>query len=84
MAVATMSSPKTSPQRTATGTRSPTKANLLTGYNCFAELAEVCAAFCEIVSGRSTADRTHPGGGPDGGADPAPSAAGDFVHRGTG
>ena len=30
----------------------PTKANLLTGYNCFAELAEACEAFCEKVNDR--------------------------------
>jgi transposase len=30
----------------------PTKANLLSGYNCFAELAEACEAFCEKVNGR--------------------------------
>jgi hypothetical protein len=30
----------------------PTKANLLSGYNCFAELAEACAVFCERVNGR--------------------------------
>lgn len=30
----------------------PTKANLLTGYNSFAELAEACEAFCEKVNGR--------------------------------
>jgi len=30
----------------------PTKANLLTGYNSFAELAEACEAFCTKVNGR--------------------------------
>ena len=30
----------------------PTKANLRTGYNSFAELAEACEAFCEKVNGR--------------------------------
>jgi transposase len=30
----------------------PTKANLLTGYNSFAELAHACEAFCETVNGR--------------------------------
>jgi hypothetical protein len=30
----------------------PTKANLLSGYNCFAELAEACEVFCEKVNGR--------------------------------
>ena len=30
----------------------PTKANLLTGYNSFAELAEACEAFCSKVNGR--------------------------------
>ena len=30
----------------------PTKANLLTGYNSFAELAEACEAFCDKVNGR--------------------------------
>jgi len=30
----------------------PTKANLLTGYNSFAELAEACEAFCVKVNGR--------------------------------
>jgi transposase len=30
----------------------PTKANLLTGYNSFAELAEACEQFCGIVNGR--------------------------------
>jgi hypothetical protein len=31
----------------------PSKANLLTGYNSFAELAEVCEAFCTKVNGRA-------------------------------
>jgi len=31
----------------------PTKANLLTGYNSFAELAEACEAFCDRVNGRT-------------------------------
>jgi len=30
----------------------PTKANLLTGYNSFAELAEACETFCARVNGR--------------------------------
>jgi len=30
----------------------PTKANLLSGYNSFAELAEACEVFCEKVNGR--------------------------------
>ena len=30
----------------------PTKANLLTGYNSFAELAEACEVFCVKVNGR--------------------------------
>jgi hypothetical protein len=30
----------------------PTKANLLSGYNAFAELAEACEQFCENVNGR--------------------------------
>jgi transposase len=30
----------------------PTKANLHSGYNSFAELAEACEAFCEKVNGR--------------------------------
>lgn len=30
----------------------PTKANLLSGYNCFAELAEACETFCARVNGR--------------------------------
>jgi transposase len=30
----------------------PTKANLLTGYNSFAELTEACEVFCEKVNGR--------------------------------
>jgi transposase len=35
----------------------PTKANLLTGYNSFAELAEACEGFCEKVNGRASGDQ---------------------------
>jgi hypothetical protein len=60
----------------------PTKANLLSGYNCFAELAEACEVFCEKVNGgvhRETARVPVEGAG--GGADPAASASGHPVHR---
>jgi hypothetical protein len=43
-------------RRLRCGSRRPTwcprRRTLLSGYNCFAELAEACEVFCEKVNGR--------------------------------
>ncbi len=60
----------------------PTKANLRTGYNSFAELAEACEAFCEKVNNRVHRETNRsPRRGAAGRAEPAASDPGRTVHR---
>jgi len=58
----------------------PTKANLRTGYNVFAELAQACQAFGEKVNGRAVAPvmptvLVHPVADEDTGVDTVSDAA---------